>query len=209
MVDETRCNGCGQCVTACAEGAIAIVDGKAEKPALEEGDDKGAANTVLVMAGDVTVERARELAQKYFGHIEAGPPVTQPKAWVPTRLSDTYEVMYDRVPQARVFHNWVAPGRTTRDAVELSLAAAVSSIAVGFDAGDNADRLMAPMVQMSCSARTRLTKANSDPVARSTSPSNRPSRAATPEALSLADGWGWHRCAVTRISCAPVPGIVA
>ena len=29
--------------------------------------------------------------------------------------------MYDRVPQARVFHNWVTPGRTTRAAAELEL----------------------------------------------------------------------------------------
>ncbi|MEJ2385641.1 MAG: pitrilysin family protein, partial [Xanthomonadales bacterium] len=88
-------------------------------------DYYGAANTVLVMAGDVSPEQARELAVKYFGDIESGPPVTRMKAAVPLHLSDTYEVMYDRVPQARVFHNWVAPGRTTRDAVELSLAAAV------------------------------------------------------------------------------------
>jgi len=29
-IDEEKCTGCGQCATACAEGAIAIIDGKAK-----------------------------------------------------------------------------------------------------------------------------------------------------------------------------------
>lgn len=29
-IDENKCNGCGLCVTSCAEGAIAIIDGKAK-----------------------------------------------------------------------------------------------------------------------------------------------------------------------------------
>jgi ferredoxin len=29
-IDEEKCNGCGECATACAEGAIEIVDGKAK-----------------------------------------------------------------------------------------------------------------------------------------------------------------------------------
>ena len=28
-IDENKCNGCGLCIPACAEGAIQIIDGKA------------------------------------------------------------------------------------------------------------------------------------------------------------------------------------
>src|SRR5512138_1103650 len=29
VIDEAKCDGCGDCVTSCAEGAIAVIDGKA------------------------------------------------------------------------------------------------------------------------------------------------------------------------------------
>ena len=85
----------------------------------------GAANTVLVIAGDIDAETARPLVEKYFGDIEAGPPLTRAKANAPKLDVNKHEVMYDRVPQPRLDKNWVAPGRTTREAVLLELAADV------------------------------------------------------------------------------------
>ena len=41
-IDEQRCDGCGQCVPACAEGAIQVVDGKAKLVAERYCDGLGA-----------------------------------------------------------------------------------------------------------------------------------------------------------------------
>ena len=88
-------------------------------------DYYGAANAVLVLAGDVDAETAKTLVEKYFGDIPAGPPVTQTKANAPKLDVNKREVMFDRVPQPRLDRNWVAPGRVTREAVLLDLAAQV------------------------------------------------------------------------------------
>jgi zinc protease len=85
----------------------------------------GAANAVLVLAGDIDAKTARTLAEKYFGDIESGPPLVRARANAPKLAASKREIMYDRVPQARINRNWVAPGRTTRDAVALFLAADV------------------------------------------------------------------------------------
>lgn len=88
-------------------------------------DYYGAANTVLVMAGDIKPEMGIELARKYFGDIPAGPPVTRLKSWVPDRRDDTHEVMYDRVPQVRSYRLWAVPGWTMKDRMMLQLAASI------------------------------------------------------------------------------------
>jgi zinc protease len=86
-------------------------------------DYYGAANAVLVLAGDITPDKGRELAEKYFGHIPPGPPVRRIRAWVPDRTAETHEEMYDRVPHVRSFQVWAVPGRTTRERALLRLAA--------------------------------------------------------------------------------------
>ncbi len=88
-------------------------------------DYYGAANTVLVLAGDITPERGKELAVRYFGHIPPGPPLTRPVSWVPDRTANTHEIMYDRVPHIRSILNWAIPGRNEKDLALLQLAASI------------------------------------------------------------------------------------
>ena len=73
----------------------------------------GPNNAVLVLAGDIDVETAREKVAKYFGHIPAGPDMAQPAVDVAQRPADTREVMQDNVPQSRIYRAWnVAPTNT-------------------------------------------------------------------------------------------------
>ena len=85
----------------------------------------GAANTVLVLAGDINSQEARPLVEKYFGNIDAGPPLARLKSFVPERNTNTREQMHERVPQARIYRSWVVPRRTTQTRAELDLAASV------------------------------------------------------------------------------------
>jgi zinc protease len=88
-------------------------------------DYYGAANAVLVLAGDVDTATARPLVEKYFGDIPAGPPIRRLETWVPERTRDTFETMYDRVPQVRTYRYWAVPGRITEQRYLLELAASV------------------------------------------------------------------------------------
>ncbi|MGY4517491.1 M16 family metallopeptidase [Lysobacter sp. HA18] len=85
----------------------------------------GAANTVLVMSGDIDVATAKAKALKYFGDIPAGPPVARQAKWVAARTASTRDRMDDRVAQTRIYREWNIPGRGERDLTLLDLAADV------------------------------------------------------------------------------------
>jgi len=85
----------------------------------------GAANTVIVLAGDITPAKGRKLVQKYFGDIQPGPALDKMQAWVPDREANTQEVIFDQVAQTRSYQCWAVPGRTTKDRALLELAAYV------------------------------------------------------------------------------------
>lgn len=84
-------------------------------------------NVVLSLAGDITSERALELVKKYFGSIPPGPPTSRYEEWVPRLERNMREVMEDRVPQARVYRFWHAPGWGEQELIDLELFASVLS----------------------------------------------------------------------------------
>lgn len=75
----------------------------------------GASNVVLVLAGDVTLEQAKEKVAHYFGEAPSGVPLVHPKQWIPDLRENRVEVMYDRVGQTRITRAWALPGMNDRD----------------------------------------------------------------------------------------------
>lgn len=81
-VDEEKCNGCGLCVPACAEGAIGIVDGKARLVAEKYCDGLGAClgecpqDALTVIEADVEAFNIHAVE----AHVKALKPGPQPDA---------------------------------------------------------------------------------------------------------------------------------
>ncbi|MBX5460473.1 MAG: insulinase family protein [Steroidobacteraceae bacterium] len=81
----------------------------------------GAANAVLVLAGDITPEEAKKKVEYYFGDIGPGPVLKHQKAWIAKMSGEKRAVLQDRVPQARIYKTWNIPGFATRDFALLDL----------------------------------------------------------------------------------------
>lgn len=88
-------------------------------------DNYGAANTTLVLAGDITVAQARAKAAQYFGDIPAGKPVPRQQPWITALPKQTRGVQHDHVSQPRLYRTWVAPQLGTDDMIQLDLATTV------------------------------------------------------------------------------------
>ena len=85
----------------------------------------GAANAVVVVAGDIDLKTAKEKVEKYFRDIPAGPPVSRHEAWVPKLMQSQRQSVQDRVAQACLYKVWNVPGMGTEAGQYLDLAAAI------------------------------------------------------------------------------------
>ncbi len=87
----------------------------------------GAANAVVVIAGDVDPEDAKARVEKYFGHIPAGPPLIRQETWIP-EIDGVHRVfMEDRVPQARLYKIYMMPEIGHIDSEHLDFVAGILS----------------------------------------------------------------------------------
>ena len=87
----------------------------------------GPNNAVIALAGDIDIETAKKLVSKYFGDIPAGPSPIKKKKWVAKRSGQKREIMYDRVPNARIYKTWNTAEIGTQDHAHLELIASLLS----------------------------------------------------------------------------------
>jgi zinc protease len=88
-------------------------------------DYYGAANAVIVVAGDIDAQTAKAKVEQYFGDIPAGPPVAKQDTWVAKMVGTHRMTMQDRVPQARVYKVWNVPEWGHPEMMDLQLVASL------------------------------------------------------------------------------------
>jgi len=81
----------------------------------------GASNVVLVLAGDISVEQAKEKVGMYFSEAPTGVALVKREQWIPTIEENRIEMMYDQVGQTRISRTWVLPGMNHKDTTLMYL----------------------------------------------------------------------------------------
>jgi zinc protease len=85
----------------------------------------GPNNVVLVIAGDITPEVAKQKVEKYYGAIPAGPPIAKQEEWTAKRTGTHRGWVQDRVPQARLYRVWNVPRTGSPDEALLDITAKI------------------------------------------------------------------------------------
>jgi zinc protease len=81
----------------------------------------GAANVVLVIAGDIDASTALKKVTQYFGSVPSGPPVAHWEAWTAKMPGIRRQEMSDHVPQPKLYEVWNVPRYGDVDATRLDL----------------------------------------------------------------------------------------
>jgi NAD-dependent dihydropyrimidine dehydrogenase PreA subunit len=102
-IDEERCDGCGQCVLSCAEGAIQIIDGKARLVSESYCDGLGAClgecpQDALRITERESEEFDPEAVEKYLEERDKqhGQPASPAHSGCPSAQIRTFQVLCDQ-----------------------------------------------------------------------------------------------------------------
>lgn len=85
----------------------------------------GPGNAVLALAGDISLEEARRLVEKYFGDIAPGAPIARLQSWTPALASSIRDRQQSQVPNSRLYRVWHTAELGERDAHALELLAEI------------------------------------------------------------------------------------
>ena len=86
-------------------------------------DYYGASNAVLVVAGDVDFDTAREKITRYFGGVRPGRAIDRVDQWLPVFGDVKRETLYDKVGAATFTRSWPVANDDPREKTLLQLAA--------------------------------------------------------------------------------------
>jgi zinc protease len=78
-------------------------------------------NCVLTIAGEFETDEAKRLVEEYFGSLPPGPPLKRQRKWEITLATEPRIVVFDRVPQDRLYLAWPGVAYFEKDDAALDL----------------------------------------------------------------------------------------